>query len=60
MVDDKLFITNDDGVTYVLKTGPTFELLHTNDIGARTLASPALVDGMWYIRTDEALVAIGR
>ena len=46
MVDDKLFITNDNGVTFVLKTRPEFELLlHTNDIGARTLASPALVDG---------------
>ncbi|MDA1092365.1 MAG: PQQ-binding-like beta-propeller repeat protein [Acidobacteria bacterium] len=59
VVDDKLFITNDDGVTYVLRTGPTFELLHTNDIGARTLASPALVDGVWYIRTVDGLIAIG-
>ncbi len=59
VVDDKLFITNDDGVTFVLKTGPEFELLHTNDIGARTLASPALVDGVWYVRTVNELVAIG-
>jgi outer membrane protein assembly factor BamB len=59
VVDDKLFVTNDDGVTYVLKTGPTYELLHTNDIGARTLASPALVDGVWYIRTVDELIAIG-
>jgi hypothetical protein len=42
----------------VLKTGPEFELLHTNDIGARTLASPALVDGVWYIRTSRELFAI--
>lgn len=27
--------------------------------GARTLASPALVDGVWYWRTVEGLVAIG-
>ena len=59
VVDDKLFVTNDDGVTYVLKTGPEFELLHTNDIGARTLASPALVDGVWYVRTVDELIAIG-
>jgi outer membrane protein assembly factor BamB len=59
VVDDKLFITNDDGLTYVLKTGPTFELLHANDIGARTLASPALVDGVWYVRTVDELIAIG-
>jgi outer membrane protein assembly factor BamB len=60
VVGDKLFVTNDDGQTFVLKTGPEFELLHTNDIGERTLASPALVDGTWYIRTTRELIAIGQ
>ena len=59
VVDDKLFVTNDDGQTFVMKTGPEFELLHTNDIGERTLASPALVDDIWYIRTVNHLFAIG-
>lgn len=58
-VDGKVFFTNDDGETFVLRAGPTFELLHVNTIGARTLASPALVDGRWYIRTDGNLMAIG-
>jgi outer membrane protein assembly factor BamB len=57
--DGKLFFTNDDGETFVLRAGPTFELLHTNNIGERTLASPALVDGRWYIRTERNLFAIG-
>jgi outer membrane protein assembly factor BamB len=59
-VDGKLFFTNDDGETFVVRAGPTFELLRTNAIGERTLASPALVDGRWYIRTDRHLLAIGR
>ena len=59
LVDGKVFFTNDDGITFVLRAGPEFELLHTNDIGARTLASPALVDGRWYIRTENELLAIG-
>tara|TARA_B100001123_G_scaffold200076_1_gene227335 strand:+ start:2327 stop:3622 length:1296 start_codon:yes stop_codon:yes gene_type:complete len=58
VVDDKLFVTTDQGITYVLKTGPEFEILHTNDIGARTLASHALVDGVWYMRTVDELLAI--
>ena len=58
--DGKVFFTNDDGQTFVLKAGPTFELLHVNEIGERTLASPALVDGRWYVRTDRNLYAIGR
>jgi outer membrane protein assembly factor BamB len=59
-VDGKIFFTNDDGETFVLRAGPKFELLHVNDIGESTLASPALVDGRWYIRTQGYLFAIGR
>ena len=58
-VDGKVFFTNDDGETFVLKAGPTFQLLHVNNIGERTLASPALVDRRWYIRTESHLFAIG-
>jgi outer membrane protein assembly factor BamB/rhodanese-related sulfurtransferase len=58
-VDGKLFFTNDQGDTFVLRAGPAFELLRTNRIGETTLASPALVDGRWYIRTDRSLFAIG-
>jgi outer membrane protein assembly factor BamB len=59
-VDGKVFFTNDEGETFVLRAGPTFELLHTNRIGEAVLASPALVDGNWYIRSDRHLFAIGR
>ena len=59
VVDGKIFFTNDDGETFVLRAGPTFELLHVNDIGEPTLASPALVDGRWYIRTASNLYAVG-
>ena len=59
-VDGKIFFTNDQGETFVLRAGPTFELLRTNKIGETTLASPALVDGRWYIRTGRSLFAIGK
>ena len=59
-VDDKIFFTNDNGETFVLKAGPTFDLLRVNQLGERTLASPALVDGRWYIRTERSLLALGR
>ena len=55
-----LEFTNDDGDTFVLRAGTTFEILHVNRIGETTLASPALVDGRWYIRTNRNLYAIGR
>lgn len=59
VVDGKIFFTNDDGETFVLKAGPTFELLHVNPMGERMLASPALVGGRWYMRTDQHLVSVG-
>jgi outer membrane protein assembly factor BamB len=59
-VNGKVFITNDDGETFVLENGPAFNLLHVNRLGEKTLASPALVDGRWYIRTQKHLWCIGK
>jgi outer membrane protein assembly factor BamB len=56
--DGKVFFTNDDGETFVLQAGREFKLLHTNNLGESTLASPALVDGKWYFRTASSLLAI--
>jgi outer membrane protein assembly factor BamB len=58
VVNDELYFTNDEGETFVVKGGREFRLLHTNTLGERTLASPALVDGVWYWRTTGHLVAI--
>jgi outer membrane protein assembly factor BamB len=60
MVDDKVFFTNDNGETFVLATGPEFKLLRVNRLNEQTLATPALVDGKWYFRTVEHLIAIGK
>ncbi len=59
-VGDKLFFTNDRGQTFVVRAGRTFELLHVNELEAQVLASPALVDGIWYWRTEKELLAIGK
>jgi len=59
-VGDKLFFTNDQGQTFVVAAGREFKLLRTNTLPGRVLASPALVDGVWYWRTDRELIAIGK
>ena len=59
-VDGKVFFTNDEGETFVVRAGAAFELLRVNRLGERTLASPALVEGRWYFRTDRNLWAIGQ
>jgi outer membrane protein assembly factor BamB len=57
-VNGKIFFTNDDGQTFVVEHGRAFKLLRVNELGERTLASPALVDGTWYWRTATTLRAI--
>ncbi|HEX4997689.1 MAG TPA: PQQ-binding-like beta-propeller repeat protein [Terriglobia bacterium] len=59
-VEGKVFFTNDEGETFVLRAGSTFDLVRVNRIGEPTLASPALVGGRWYIRTTRHLLAIGK
>lgn len=58
-VGDKIFFTNDYGQTFVIQAGPTFKLLRVNELNATVIASPALVEGTWYWRTDSSLMAIG-
>ena len=58
-VGGKVFVTNDEGETFVLDDARELRLRHVNRIGEPTLASPALVDGVWYIRTTSSLIAIG-
>ena len=58
-VDGKVFFTNDSGETFVLRAGPELEILHVNRLNAGVLATPALVDGRWYFRTDRELICVG-
>ena len=59
MADGKIYITNEDGLTSVMRTGPEFEVLAENDLGDYTLSSPAISDGQIFIRTASGLYAIG-
>jgi outer membrane protein assembly factor BamB len=60
LADGKLYITNEDGLTSVLRSGPKFEILAENDLDDYTLSSPAISDGQIFIRTAGALWAIGK
>ncbi len=57
--DDKIYATAESGDVFVVKAGPAFELLATNELGAPALATPAISAGQLFFRTKEHLVAIG-
>lgn len=56
--DGKILITSEDGDTFVLKAGPTFEVLRTNSIGEPVFASMAVSDGTIFIRGQHHLYAV--
>jgi outer membrane protein assembly factor BamB len=58
--EGKLYITDEDGVTTVVKAGPAFEVLAENDFDDYTLSSPAISDGQIFIRTAKFLYCIGK
>ena len=60
LADGKIYITNEDGLTSVIKAGPAFELLAENDFDDYTLSSPAVSEGQIFFRTRGFLYAIGQ
>lgn len=55
----KVYYTSEEGGVYVIKAGPTFELLAENALGEVTMATPAISEGVIYFRTRGHLIAIG-
>ncbi|HET6424279.1 MAG TPA: PQQ-binding-like beta-propeller repeat protein [Planctomycetaceae bacterium] len=59
LADGKLYITREDGKTFVLAQGPEFKILAANELdGTQTVASPVLVNGRILLRTDTHLYCI--
>lgn len=54
-----LYFASETGITYVLRASDSLDIVARNDLGAPILASPAVVDGRLYIRTETELVCIG-
>lgn len=57
--DGKILLTSEDGDTFVIKAGPKHEVLATNSVGEPVFASPAISDGLIFIRGEQNLYCIG-
>ena len=58
LADGKIYCTNEEGTTTVVKTGPAFEILGVSKLDSQTLASPVAVDNQIFIRTADYLYCI--
>jgi outer membrane protein assembly factor BamB len=56
----KIYCTGEEGEVRVVKAGPKFELLAVNPMGDICMATPAITDGMVFVRTQQFLYGIGR
>lgn len=60
LADGKIYAINEEGTTTTIKAGPEFTILGVSKLDGYTLASPIAVDNQLFIRTGEALYAIGK
>src|SRR5262249_25716255 len=58
--DGRIYFAGEDGAVRVVRAGPKFELLAVNPLGDPCLATPAISDGMIFVRTQHYLFGLGR
>jgi outer membrane protein assembly factor BamB len=58
--DGKIYLSNEDGEMLVIAAGEKFSHISTNSMGELLMATPALSEGVMYVRSSESLFAIGR
>jgi outer membrane protein assembly factor BamB len=54
----RIFCLDEEGATYVVRAGETFELLRVNSLDEMTLASPAIAGDRLLLRTETRLYSI--
>jgi len=60
LADGRIYVTNEDGLTTVLRAGPKFEVLAENDLEDYCLSSPSISEGQIFIRTAQYLYSLGK
>ncbi len=60
LADGRVYLTDDEGTTFVLKAGAAFELLARNALREECHASPAVSRGQIFIRTGNHVWCIGK
>ena len=57
--DGRLYIANEDGEVYVVEAGPEYVEVARNEMDEVIMATPAISDGLIFIRTVNNVYAIG-
>jgi outer membrane protein assembly factor BamB len=57
--DGKIYLSSEDGEILVIAAGEKFTHVATNSMGELLMATPALSDGVLYVRSANSLFAVG-
>ncbi len=60
IADGKIYVVSESGKAVVIRAGPRWEVLATNDLEENVYATPAVAAGRLYIRTTSALYCFHR
>ena len=58
--DGHIYLSSEDGDMLVIAAGREFRIVATNTMGELLMATPALSDGVMYVRSASSLFAIGK
>jgi outer membrane protein assembly factor BamB len=56
--DGKVYLSSEDGAVFVIKAGNKYEMLAKNEMGEVLMATPAISDGMIFVRGQNNLFCI--
>jgi len=57
--EGKLYLTGESGEIFVVRAGRDFEILGRNDMGETCMATPALSEGVLFVRARHHVFAVG-
>lgn len=58
--DGRLYLSSEDGDMFTVAAGPEFKVLARNAMGEPLMATPALSEGVMYVRGEKHLFAVAR
>ncbi|HVS66172.1 MAG TPA: PQQ-binding-like beta-propeller repeat protein [Thermoanaerobaculia bacterium] len=58
-VDGRIYTGTEEGLLYVVEAGPEYRELAVHDFGEPLMATPAVSEGVLYVRTPSKLWALG-
>jgi outer membrane protein assembly factor BamB len=55
----QIYTGTEEGTIYVFSAGPVYQEIAVNDMTEPVMATPAIADGVLYVRTPSKLIALG-